>query len=104
MSGNVSRTETKCIKHSKSSILVRELPADLETPVSAFLKLEDSGACVLLESVDKANSVGRYSFIGTKPERIWEGSGIHNRAILCYTSLNARKVQEGSSFRYVRVL
>lgn len=45
----------------------RELPADLETPVSVFLKLKGSGPAFLLESVERGEQVGRYSFIGTEP-------------------------------------
>lgn len=45
--------------------VVRELPADLETPVSAYLKLAGSGASFLLESVTGGEQVARYSFIGT---------------------------------------
>lgn len=45
-------------------VVARELPADLETPVSAFLKLRDFGAKVLLESVEFGITLGRYSFIG----------------------------------------
>ncbi len=41
-----------------------EIPADLETPVSAFLKLRPLGATILLESVEKGEQVGRYSIIG----------------------------------------
>ncbi|MBL7198905.1 MAG: anthranilate synthase component I [Anaerolineae bacterium] len=47
----------------------RELPADLETPVSVYLKLRGSGASFLLESVEKAEQVGRYSFLGFNPRR-----------------------------------
>ena len=43
---------------------VREIPADLETPVSAFIKLKGHGARFLLESVEKGENLGRYSFIG----------------------------------------
>jgi anthranilate/para-aminobenzoate synthase component I len=43
---------------------VREVPADLETPVSAFLKLKGHGARFLLESVEMGENLGRYSFIG----------------------------------------
>src|SRR2546425_11046528 len=43
---------------------VREIPADLETPVSAFLKLKAHGARFLLESVEMGENLGRYSFIG----------------------------------------
>jgi len=44
----------------------RELPADLETPVSVYLKLQSEGQSpsFLLESVEKGEQVGRYSFIG----------------------------------------
>ncbi len=44
--------------------VVREVPADLETPVSAFLKLKGHGARFLLESVEMGENLGRYSFIG----------------------------------------
>ncbi len=39
-------------------------PADLETPVSTYLKLAQQGACFLLESVEGSEIIGRYSFIG----------------------------------------
>ncbi|MBI4612754.1 MAG: anthranilate synthase component I [Planctomycetes bacterium] len=41
-----------------------EIPADLETPVSAYLKLQPLGARFLLESVERGEAVGRYSFLG----------------------------------------
>jgi anthranilate synthase component 1 len=44
--------------------VIREIPADLETPVSAFIKLKGYGARFLLESVEMGESLGRYSFIG----------------------------------------
>ncbi|MCX8125879.1 MAG: anthranilate synthase component I, partial [Dehalococcoidia bacterium] len=40
---------------------------DLETPVSVFLKLNSTGPAFLLESVERGEQVGRYSFIGTNP-------------------------------------
>jgi anthranilate synthase component 1 len=42
----------------------REIAADLDTPVSAFLKLGDLDPVFLLESVTGGERVGRYSFIG----------------------------------------
>lgn len=45
----------------------REVIADLETPVSAFLKLEESAHCFLLESVEGGERWGRHSFIGLDP-------------------------------------
>ena len=47
--------------------LCRELPADLETPVSVYLKLRGRGPSFLLESVERAEQVGRYSFLGIEP-------------------------------------
>ncbi len=49
------------------STVVKELPADLETPVSVFLKLGKKPPCFLLESVERGEQLGRYSFIGTNP-------------------------------------
>lgn len=43
------------------------IPADLETPVSAYLKLRREGAAFLLESVEQGVQLGRYSFIGLGP-------------------------------------
>jgi len=40
-----------------------DIAADLDTPVSAFLKLRPLGPCFLLESVE-AGRLGRYSFLG----------------------------------------
>ncbi|CAN5304791.1 anthranilate synthase component I [soil metagenome] len=42
----------------------REIAADLETPVSAFLKLAELDPVFLLESAAGGESIGRYSFIG----------------------------------------
>ncbi|MEJ2607936.1 MAG: hypothetical protein P8Z41_14880, partial [Anaerolineales bacterium] len=41
--------------------VVRELPADLETPVSVYLKLSELGPGFLLESVTGGVQVARYS-------------------------------------------
>jgi anthranilate synthase component 1 len=48
------------------------LVADLETPVSAFLKLSDgrSMSC-LLESIEGGAARGRYSIIGLAPDVVW---------------------------------
>lgn len=42
----------------------REVLADLETPVSAYLKVVGDGKGFLLESVEGGEQLGRYSFIG----------------------------------------
>ena len=48
----------------------REVPADLETPVSAFLKVARGKHSFLLESVEGGERLARYSFIGTEPYRV----------------------------------
>ena len=48
--------------------IVRELSADLETPVSLYLKLRGQGASFLLESVEGGERIARYSFIGVSPK------------------------------------
>jgi anthranilate synthase component 1 len=46
----------------------RTLTADLETPVSAFLRAAwQERECFLLESVENGEQVGRYTFIGVSP-------------------------------------
>ncbi len=44
--------------------LTRELPADLDTPLSIYLKLANAPYSYLLESVVGGEQFGRYSFIG----------------------------------------
>ena len=52
------------------------LVADLETPVSAMLKLADGRPLsFLLESVEGGAVRGRYSIIGLKPDLIWRCRG-----------------------------
>lgn len=41
-----------------------DIPADLDTPASAYLKLAPLGPRFLLESVEQGQRVGRFSFIG----------------------------------------
>ncbi|HSR33036.1 MAG TPA: anthranilate synthase component I [Anaerolineae bacterium] len=56
-------------EHGTLIPVCRELAADLETPVSVYLKLRGQGPSFLLESVEKAEQVGRYSFLGFNPRR-----------------------------------
>jgi anthranilate synthase component 1 len=50
----------------------REVIADLETPVSAYLKVARGPYSFLLESVEGGERLARYSFIGTEPYRVLE--------------------------------
>ncbi|MGC8635355.1 MAG: anthranilate synthase component I family protein, partial [Candidatus Limnocylindrales bacterium] len=53
-------------------LLCASREADLETPVGAFLALDDGGPAYLLESVEGGERVGRYSFLGIGPRRTLE--------------------------------
>lgn len=55
--------------------ICRELPADLETPVSVYLKLQDEGPSFLLESIAGGEQVARYSFIGVRPRMLLSVAG-----------------------------
>ncbi len=56
-------------RHTLVPVFLR-LNADLETPVSAFLRLaEGEEQCFLLESVEGGERIGRYTFIGVRPFR-----------------------------------
>jgi anthranilate synthase component 1 len=61
----------------RASVLRSTLVADLETPVSAYLKLAAgrAGNMFLLESVEGGAQRGRYSMIGLDPDLIWRSSG-----------------------------
>lgn len=48
--------------------IIREISADLETPISVYMKLRGRGASFLLESVEGGERIARYSFIGIKPK------------------------------------
>jgi len=53
----------------------REILADLETPVSAFMKLGEGEFSFLLESVEKGEQLGRYSFLGSDPVLVFKSKG-----------------------------
>lgn len=53
----------------------KEINADLDTPVSAFLKMGNSEYAFLLESVEGQEKIARYSFIGNKPALIIKTKG-----------------------------
>jgi anthranilate synthase component 1 len=54
--------------------VAREIAADLETPVSAFLKVNRGDYSFLLESVQGGEKWGRYTFLGTEPSRVVRAS------------------------------
>ncbi|MCB1782580.1 MAG: anthranilate synthase component I [Alphaproteobacteria bacterium] len=56
----------------KAQIVWTRISSDLETPVSAYLKLCGHGVySFLLESVEGGATLGRYSIIGMQPDLLW---------------------------------
>ncbi|MFQ6111609.1 MAG: anthranilate synthase component I, partial [Nitrospinota bacterium] len=53
----------------------REIMADLETPVSAFLKIEGGTGSFLLESVEGGEKWARYCFLGAEPSVVFSSKG-----------------------------
>ena len=54
-------------KHGNLVPVCRDIQADLETPVSAYLKIARGDYSFLLESVEGGERLARYSFIGAEP-------------------------------------
>ena len=64
-------------------------PADLETPVSSFLKIsQKSRRAFLLESAEQEEKIGRFSFLGTDPAAVYESAGKN----VTVTTTGSRKV------------
>ncbi len=62
--------------NGEPQVVVARIVSDLETPVSAYLKLAGNESnAFLLESVEGGESLGRYSIIGMQPDAIWRASG-----------------------------
>jgi anthranilate synthase component 1 len=55
----------------------REILADMETPVSAFRKIDDGETSFLLESIEGGEKWARYSFLGSGPGKIFRTRGRH---------------------------
>ena len=74
MTDPLSLNEAKRLAGTADTILVRATrTADLETPIGAFLRLDDGFTpAYLLESVEGGERLGRYSFLGIGPRRLLE--------------------------------
>src|SRR5512141_141275 len=70
----LSLGEVKRLAGSADTIRLRAVrDADLETPIGAFLRLDDGVTpAYLLESVEGGERLGRYSFLGVGPRRLLE--------------------------------
>ncbi len=52
-----------------------EIHFDLETPISAFRKIDDGSSSFLLESVEGGEKWGRYSFLGSGSSHLFRSKG-----------------------------
>ena len=69
----LSLAEAKRRAANADTVLLRATrSADLETPIGAFMRLDDGGPSYLLESVEGGERLGRYSFFGVGPRRLLE--------------------------------
>lgn len=55
------------LETTTTQTIIREISADLETPISVYMKLRGDGTSFLLESVEGGERIARYSFIGVQP-------------------------------------
>jgi anthranilate synthase component 1 len=63
-------------RQGRAQVVWTRLVADLETPVSAMLKLGEGRAMsCLLESIEGGAARGRYSIIGLAPDVVWRANG-----------------------------
>jgi len=69
--------EIFCQKAEEGNLIpvYREIVADCETPVSAFLKIRTGKHPFLFESVEGGEKWGRYSFLGADPSILIKGEG-----------------------------
>ncbi|MBI4342454.1 MAG: anthranilate synthase component I [Candidatus Omnitrophica bacterium] len=77
---DIRPTEAEFVKLARRGNVIPvygDLLADLETPVSAFLKLDDGRFSYLLESVEGTEKVARFSFLGSQPSLLITASGRH---------------------------
>lgn len=76
-----------------------ELMADLETPLSAYMKIGNSPYSFLLESVEGGEKWARYSFISSNPQSIFIATDNSS-----YLLENKRKVRESTAPDFMKLL
>ncbi|MBE0596630.1 MAG: chorismate-binding protein, partial [Desulfuromonadales bacterium] len=67
----------------------REILADMETPVSAFRKIDDGRTSFLLESIEGGEKWARYSFLGSGPGKLFRSRGTRFEIVVGETVLRA---------------
>ena len=77
-----------------------ELLADLETPISAYLRLRDLPASFLLESVEGGAQVARFSVLGGNPRLVLDSDGTTARM----TDARGTRAEAGHPLEVARAL
>ena len=80
----------------------REILADMETPVSALMKLSGKPNVFLLESVEGGEKWGRYTFLGSDPRIIYRVRG--EEVIIKKNGDIQRIKHQGNPLRFLREL
>ena len=71
-----TRTEFETLARDGRLVPVyREVFADMDTPVSAFRKVDSGSYSFLLESVEGGEKWGRYSLLGSRPSQVFIARG-----------------------------
>ncbi|WP_417448950.1 anthranilate synthase component I [Kordiimonas sp.] len=91
-SGNDIEAQERLYDAGTPQVVATTLVADLDTPVSAYIKLAvgETYSC-LLESVEGGENRGRYSIIGLRPDIVWRNEG--EKVSIC------RDADEGGSYQ-----
>ena len=80
--------------------ITRHLLADLDTPLSAYLKLAAQPYTYLLESVEGGEKWGRYSIIGLPAKVVLRA--VKNEITLAYNGVVTERVTGADPYRFVR--
>lgn len=77
----------------------REILADLDTPVSAFKKIDDGRYGFLLESIEGGEKWGRYTFLGSSPAVVIRGK---DNWVEIVEGGEVRRVEVSDPLNYIR--
>ena len=90
---DISKKFIECYNSGKPQLLWKFIVADLETPVSALIKLtKNKNYNFLLESVEGGENRGRYSAIGINPDLIWR----------CKNGLSETAIPKNNNVKFVK--
>ncbi len=88
------KTKSSRFKQHKPYIVWHEIAGDLETPITASIKLREEGEpFFLLESVERGEHRGRYSIVGLEPDVVWNleeediGEGVSEKTMDSFREL-----------------